>query len=970
MKYPLILLAFLSICLQTNAQEIDHVLGDILIQLEEGKTPNRLLGELSFYEGEPSQITARQVVREPMNVWLLSFDYNAINEISLLHTIKSRRDILTAQVNHIIKPRLEPNDPLFSEQWQYINDGSNGTLDGDIDMEQAWDISTGGFTANGDQIVACVIDDGLDGSHMDFEDNLWVNTAEIPGNSIDDDNNGYIDDYNGYDAYTGTDAIFDGGGHGTPVAGIVGAKGNNGIGVSGVNWDVKLMIVQGGGNEAEALAAYAYPYWFRKKYNETNGAEGAFVVSTNASWGIDFGQPEDAPLWCSFYDSLGMVGILSCGATINGNQDVDAVGDLPTACGSEFLISVTNMNENDVKVNQAGYGQTTIDLGAHGADAYTAAFGNSYGDFGGTSGATPHVTGTIALAYSVQCTDLANLALSDPPAAAAFVRDMIFNGVDHNASLEGITTTEGRLNAYNTLTMIQTFCSECPPPFGVSATATDAQATVTWESPDSATGFALRIKELEGTDWDTLNNATAPVTLGSLLACTEYEIQLQSICKDTMSDFGPSLIIKTDGCCEIPEDFKIEVGDSTAIGIWNPKLAAVSYILEYRPIDSTEWFAVETFDTSAIMDQLDLCTSYEARLTMICNTEDTIMSEIVTFIAGCGACSSTEYCTGYNLNSFAAYIQSVELGEDIWVSGDDNGYGDYTGIFSFSVRQDAKFDLNLVQEYGPFEPPVIFSVWIDYNQNQVFEEEELAFKSDVPNIVAISGTIDVPQEAKVGYTRMRVAMRPFDDPLFCPNPDYFRGEVEDYCIWVGEEVFPCDLGFDVMIEDIELNGATLFWTPLDSATAYNIRYKTAEEEFNYFSAIDTFYEVIDLMECTDYIAEVRAVCAHDTSAYNTIMFKTKCSTSVNDPIVGLEALNVYPNPFQSDVLLSFELENALEMKIELYDITGREVYNDFHDLSSGYHTIQVDNLDNLSGGMYLLRMRSGNNQIIRKLIKS
>ena len=368
MKYPLILLAFMCFCVNLKAQKLDHVLGNIIIQLEDGKTPDRLLSSFSFYEGEVSNIGVRQIVIQPMNLWLLEFDFNAVNENSLLHAVKSRREVLEAQVNHIIKKRLEPNDPLFIDQWQYINDGSMGALDGDIDMDQAWDITTGGFTINGDQIVSCVIDDGLDSSHQDFDGNLWINEDEIPDNGIDDDNNGYVDDYDGYDAYSNTDDVFDGGGHGTPVAGIVGAKGNNSIGVSGVNWDVKLMIVQGGGNEADALAAYAYPYAFRKKYNETGGQEGAFVVSTNASWGIDFGQPEEAPLWCSFYDSLGMVGILSCGATINGNQDVDVVGDLPTGCGSEFLISVTNMNIDDIKVNQAGYGQTTIDLGAHGAN--------------------------------------------------------------------------------------------------------------------------------------------------------------------------------------------------------------------------------------------------------------------------------------------------------------------------------------------------------------------------------------------------------------------------------------------------------------------------------------------------------------------------------------------------------------------------------------------------------------------------
>ena len=142
---------------------------------------------------------------------------------------------------------------------------------------------------------------------------------------------------------------------------------------------------------------------------------------------------------------------MSCGATINGNFNVDVVGDLPTACPSEYLITVTNMDITDMKVTNAGYGLETIDLGAHGAGAYTTALGNSYGGFGGTSGATPHVTGAIALLYSAPCQSFADLAISDPAQAAKDVRDYVFAGVDPNPSLEGITTTGGRLNLNNAL---------------------------------------------------------------------------------------------------------------------------------------------------------------------------------------------------------------------------------------------------------------------------------------------------------------------------------------------------------------------------------------------------------------------------------------------------------------------------------------------------------------------------------------
>jgi hypothetical protein len=218
------------------------------------------------------------------------------------------------------------------------------------------------------------------------------------------------------------------------------------------------MIVVGGGNQADALLAYGYVLANRVLYNQTNGQKGAFVVSTNASWGIDFGQPSSAPLWCAMYDTLGAYGVLSCGATINGNYDVDVVGDLPTACPSEYLISVTNMNRFNNKVTQAGYGPTTIDLGAYGESTYTLTKSN-YGSFGGTSGATPHVTGAIALAYAAACSGFMELVRSQPDSAARAMRDFVLNGVSPNSSLSGITVTGGVLNLMGMLNELSAFCS-------------------------------------------------------------------------------------------------------------------------------------------------------------------------------------------------------------------------------------------------------------------------------------------------------------------------------------------------------------------------------------------------------------------------------------------------------------------------------------------------------------------------------
>jgi len=450
MKKSILFFTFFLFIAKSFTQEASIVPNEVLVQLEKGVDMTRVIGELN-----DAPIIDAKLISKTLNIWQVRLSPLSISEDNAISRFYESNDVLVAQKNHKVTTRATvPDDTFFGTQWQYFQ-----FSDRDIDADEAWDVTTGGTTLNGNVIVAAVLDDGHDTSHEDFEDNIWINEAEIPDNGIDDDQNNYIDDYLGWSTVTNDGNIL-GGGHGTPVAGIIGAKGNNGIGVAGVNWDVKLMIIKNNfnTNEAKVIEAYSYALDARILYNQTNGAEGAFIVSTNASWGTDFGNPDNAPLWCALYDTLGQNGILSCGATINGDYDVDVVGDLPTACTSEYLIAVTNTNIIDEKVTQAGYGLESIDLGAPGAGAFTTALNNSYQGFGGTSGATPHVTGTIALLYSAPCQQLADLADSNPEIAAAIVRDLILDNVDPNLSLDGITSTGGRLNVNNAMQSLMDNC--------------------------------------------------------------------------------------------------------------------------------------------------------------------------------------------------------------------------------------------------------------------------------------------------------------------------------------------------------------------------------------------------------------------------------------------------------------------------------------------------------------------------------
>src|SRR5690606_25953748 len=217
-----------------------------------------------------------------------------------LYEVDAMDMVIACQLNYYVQSRATtPNDPSFNQQWALHNTGqSGGTVDADIDAPEAWDITTGGITATGDSIVVAVVDGGFYLNHPDLKPNLFKNRQEIPNNGVDDDGNGYIDDFDGWNAYNNNGNLSSGDNHGTHVAGIIGAKGNNNAGVSGVNWNVKIMPIRGSsGTTSVVVAAYGYAAKMRKLYNQTNGAKGAFVVATNASFGVDFGNAASYHVW-------------------------------------------------------------------------------------------------------------------------------------------------------------------------------------------------------------------------------------------------------------------------------------------------------------------------------------------------------------------------------------------------------------------------------------------------------------------------------------------------------------------------------------------------------------------------------------------------------------------------------------------------------------------------------------------------
>jgi subtilisin family serine protease/subtilisin-like proprotein convertase family protein len=353
--------------------------------------------------------------------------------------------VVQIEPNIIYHTERVPDDPLFGDQYGHLNAGQPilgvpGLLGADVDATAAWDVTIGS-----ESVIIAVLDTGIDIDHPDLATNIWRNPGEIAGNGIDDDGNGFIDDVSGWDFANGDNDPNDFAGHGTAVSGVIGAVGNNGVGVAGVNWTVSILPIKvfpdfgGGADLANIVAGHDYLTDLITRYGHN-------IVASNNSYGAfapaffsQFFAAEEMAI--QRFTNTGATFVAAAGNQANNNDA--QFTSFPASYANPEIISVAATDNRDLLANFSNWGLTTVDLGAPGVNVRTTATGGGYGFAIGTSFSSPYVAGAVGL-----------LKAHKPNASQEEIKRALIDGADRITSLQGLVVSGGRLNIANSLRII------------------------------------------------------------------------------------------------------------------------------------------------------------------------------------------------------------------------------------------------------------------------------------------------------------------------------------------------------------------------------------------------------------------------------------------------------------------------------------------------------------------------------------
>lgn len=409
----------------TSADEPAYVPGEVIVVYKDNTSTENLSDTAIKQKGIRGKILKKtKLARARKNMLHIKLD----NSLSVKDALDENwgghdPDILCVEPNYLLFTQGLPNDPRFSQQWALYNYGqTGGVANCDINMPQAWDITTG----SADVIVA-VIDTGVDYTHPDLVSQMWTNPGEVANNGIDDDNNGYIDDIYGFNFAQNTNNPFDENGHGTHCAGIIAAKGNNAVGTAGISWGAKIMACRflgatGSGTVADAVEAINYAV-----------ANGARIL--NNSWG---GTGYSAALEAAIQNAKNHE-VLFVAAAGNSAKNNDVTPHYPSSYPISNIIAVAATSHTDTLASFSCYGKQSVHIGAPGVSILSTV-PNGYASYSGTSMAAPQVSGAAALLISM-----------NPSMSLLELKDRLLWTGDAAASLDQKTATGRRLNTYNAL---------------------------------------------------------------------------------------------------------------------------------------------------------------------------------------------------------------------------------------------------------------------------------------------------------------------------------------------------------------------------------------------------------------------------------------------------------------------------------------------------------------------------------------